>query len=106
MKLLIKNALLTCILACLLHTGTFCQSKYIPMDTKNRVFVNGWYLDTLHATPAELKKIHAALKIESDAKLLAADHYYYTYPQTNGDLGVRFKSISNEKMEIYEGNDW
>ncbi len=106
MKLLKTKTLLVTILFCLLYSSTFCQPKKIDFNSKGWVLIGGSYIDTLHITAAQLQKVHAQLKIQDDANLLKKDHYYYTYPFTTGDLGIRFKSVPNKKMEIYEGNDW
>jgi two-component system LytT family sensor kinase len=100
MKLLIKKIVLPAII-CLLFTAAFGQAKPdTAVLTKNWVFTGLEWIDTTKATPRQKAIIYKRNK----AKILAKDHFYFSYPFKN--IGVRFTGGSGKKSEIYEGNNW
>ncbi|WP_211710202.1 sensor histidine kinase [Mucilaginibacter xinganensis] len=100
MKLLIqKIALITTLVA----MSIAAAGQITTMEHNNKLEVYDHYklIDTLHATPDQLAKVHQLQKI----KQLTKDHYYYDFPYAR-NLGIRFNNDGKTKSEVYEGRDW
>jgi len=103
MKTSIKSGLMkTCfiILLCLLNLTAFCQITVQEKGNKIEFYDRFKLIDTLHATPGQLIKIHQIQRI----KQLNNEHFYYDFPFAR-NIGVRFDN-GKVKSEIYEGKDW
>jgi len=104
MKTSIKSQLInTCviILLCLLNLPAFCQISVQEKGGKLEFYDHYKLIDTLHATPEQVAKVHQIQRI----KQLNNEHYYYDFPFAR-NIGVRFDNIGKVKSEIYEGKDW
>jgi two-component system LytT family sensor kinase len=99
-KLLIKKIALIIALSI---TSINAQSQITTVEKNNKLefYENYKLIDTLHATPGQLAKIHQLQRL----KQLAKEHYYYAFPDA-GNLGIRFNNDGKTKSEIYEGRDW
>lgn len=100
MKLLIKKtALLISFTAIGLMAFSQRPSNLLP--GKNKVFDGYTFIDTTHATPQQMHRVHRRQKAEA----LSKDHYYYNFSPLR-HLGIRFKKTSSMVSEIYQGLDW
>lgn len=88
------------ILLCLLNLTAFCQITVQEKGNKIEYYDRFKLIDTLHATPGQLSKIHQIQRI----KQLNNEHFYYDFPFAR-NIGVRFDN-GKVKSEIYEGKDW
>ena len=99
MKLLIKKIVLLITLApmCLM---AFSQPGSENWPGKNKVFAGRW-IDTTHATPLQMTRVHRRQK----AELLLKDHYLYDFNPLK-HIGIRFKKTPNTASVIYQGLNW
>ncbi|WP_428328220.1 sensor histidine kinase [Mucilaginibacter sp.] len=101
-KLPLKNIALLFMLI-LYSLTAFCQEGITAIEGQGqlKIYENQKLIDTLHATYAQLAKVHQVLRV----KQMVKDHYYFDFPFAR-NLGVRFKSTDSTKSKIYEGLDW
>jgi two-component system LytT family sensor kinase len=102
MKLLIKKTILITSIM-LLGLKVFPQAGIGVIEKNNKfdVYDNNKLIDTLHATPGQLEKVHQLQRI----KQLTKEHFYYDFPYAR-NLGIRFNIDKKNKSEVYEGLDW
>ncbi|MES2113341.1 MAG: histidine kinase [Bacteroidota bacterium] len=104
MKTSVKSPLITAcfiILFWLLNMPAFCQIMVQEKGDKLEVYDHYKLIDTLHATPQQIAKVHQIQRV----KQLVNEHYYYDFPFSR-NIGIRFDNSGKTKSEIYEGKDW